>query len=71
MKLPDMPTALATALAQAESDWHTNVGEHDRKSGSRLDQMFQLSGYSRFGVPKGVAKLVRQVAGRLAKKVGE
>lgn len=58
MKLPDMRTALATALAQAESDWHTNVGEHARQSGSRLDQMFQLSGYSRFGVPKGVTEKV-------------
>lgn len=44
---------IALALAQAESDWHVNVGEHDRKPGSRIDQMFIASGWNRFGVPKG------------------
>lgn len=58
-----MNSNLHLAMCQAESDWHGNVGEHDRKAGGRLDQMFIVSGYSRFGVPKGKGDKVPEWCG--------
>lgn len=40
------------SVIAAERDWRAHVGEHDRRVGSRLDQMFVESGWSSFGVPK-------------------
>jgi hypothetical protein len=58
-----MNSNLYVAMCQAETDWHCNVGEHDRKAGGRLDQMFIASGYSRFGVPKAKGDKVPEWCG--------
>lgn len=41
-----------SALAAAEADWRSDVGEHRREVDGALDRMFKLSGFSSAGVPK-------------------
>lgn len=41
-----------TPLDYAEADWRAHAGEHDRSEGGILDDIFKMSGYSRFGVPR-------------------
>ncbi len=50
--VPDSGTTKPSPLSFANADWRAHAGEHDRSAGGILDEMFKVSGYSSFGVPK-------------------
>jgi hypothetical protein len=54
---------IEAAIEAAETDWRNNVGEHDRAKDSRLAQMFRVSGFSPFGVPRDPNAVIRDWCG--------